>query len=154
MKAFVQLKFGKTLPRRRLSPFPFAGLPVVASDTALDHFVAPLIARHDEGSEVAAAEAKGAESHHNENLQRQLVHDLVLAILYRQATGKRAKALDLDQITRLAGANSLSAFGQLGSGQWRVTQNVGSVASRPSLNSANGRDIVARQKIISKTNSI
>ena len=40
---------------RRLTPFPFAGVPVVAGDAALDHFVAPLIARHDEGSEVAAA---------------------------------------------------------------------------------------------------
>jgi hypothetical protein len=41
----------------RLSPFPFASLPVVASGAALDHFVAPLIARHDEGSEIAAAKA-------------------------------------------------------------------------------------------------
>jgi hypothetical protein len=36
------------LPRlrffRRLSPFPFASLPVVAGDTALDHFVAPTVA--------------------------------------------------------------------------------------------------------------
>jgi hypothetical protein len=36
-------------PAWRLSPFPFAGLPVVAGDTALDHFVPPLITRHDEG---------------------------------------------------------------------------------------------------------
>jgi hypothetical protein len=39
---------------RRLSPFPFAALPVVASDAAPDHFVAPLIARHDEGSSLIA----------------------------------------------------------------------------------------------------
>jgi hypothetical protein len=44
---------------------PCAGLPVVTSGAAPDHFVAPLIARHDEGSEVAAAETKGAEPHHN-----------------------------------------------------------------------------------------
>src|SRR4029077_11421117 len=54
---------------RRLSPFPFAGLPVVTGDTALDHFVAPPIAGHDEGSEIAAAEAKGAERNHNAELQ-------------------------------------------------------------------------------------
>src|SRR6516162_7615290 len=54
---------------RRLSPFPFAGVPVVASDAPLDHFVAPLIARHDEGSEVAAAIAKRAERHHKDDLQ-------------------------------------------------------------------------------------
>ena len=35
------------------SPFPFACLFVVASDTALDHFVAEPIARHDEGSDAA-----------------------------------------------------------------------------------------------------
>jgi hypothetical protein len=45
---------------RRLSPFPFAGLPVVAGDTALDHFVTPLVACRDKGGEVAAAEAKSA----------------------------------------------------------------------------------------------
>ena len=54
---------------RRLSPFPFAGLPVVAGDMALDHFVASLIARHDEGSEVAAAEAKRCERHHYKDLR-------------------------------------------------------------------------------------
>ena len=53
---------------RRLSPFPFARVPVVAGDMALDHFVAPLIARHDEGSEVAAAEAKRGERHHYKDL--------------------------------------------------------------------------------------
>jgi hypothetical protein len=41
---------------------------------ALDHFVAPLIARHDEGSEVAAAEAKRGERHHYKDLQGQLAH--------------------------------------------------------------------------------
>jgi hypothetical protein len=42
-------------------PFPFAGLPVIAGDAALNHFIAPLIARHDEGSEVAGAEAERAD---------------------------------------------------------------------------------------------
>jgi hypothetical protein len=59
----------------RLSPFPFAGVPIVAGDAALDHFIAPLIACDDECGEIPAAEANGAESDHNENLQRQLVHD-------------------------------------------------------------------------------
>src|SRR6516162_1561259 len=34
---------------RPLSPFPFAGLPVVAVVPRLDHFVAPFGACHDEG---------------------------------------------------------------------------------------------------------
>src|SRR6516164_4971584 len=49
---FVILKY------RRRAPFPFAGAPIEAGDAALDHFVAPLVARHDEGGQVAAAEAK------------------------------------------------------------------------------------------------
>src|SRR4029077_19074277 len=57
---------------RRRSPFPFAGLPVVAGDTALDHFIAPLIARHDERGEVAAAKAKPAKSDHDDDLQQHL----------------------------------------------------------------------------------
>jgi hypothetical protein len=57
-------------PTWRLSPFPFAGRPVVAGDAALDHFVAPLIACHDEGSEVAAAEAKRAKCNHDDELQQ------------------------------------------------------------------------------------
>ena len=56
------------------SPFPFAGLFVVASDTALDHFVAEPVARHDEGDEVAAAEAKRAERNHNAKLEYQFAH--------------------------------------------------------------------------------
>jgi hypothetical protein len=38
----------------------------LTGNAALDHFVAPPIARHDEGSEVTAAEAKRAERHHND----------------------------------------------------------------------------------------
>src|SRR6516165_1562014 len=53
---------------RRLSPFKFAGLPVVVGATALDHFVAEPIARHDECNEVAAAKAKRAERPHNAEL--------------------------------------------------------------------------------------
>ena len=41
-----------------LSPFPLAGPLVVVGKTALDHIAAPLIARHDECNEVAAAEKK------------------------------------------------------------------------------------------------
>jgi hypothetical protein len=42
---------------------------------ALDHLVAPVVARDDEGSEVAAAEAKRGERHHYDDLQHQLAHD-------------------------------------------------------------------------------
>src|SRR5262245_7132098 len=62
-------KAGLVAPSCLLSPFPLAGLLVVVGKTALNHFVAPLIARHDEGSETAAAEAKRAERHHNAELQ-------------------------------------------------------------------------------------
>jgi hypothetical protein len=58
---------------RRLSPFPFAGLPVVTGDTALDHFVAPAVACDDKGDQVATAEAKRAERCHDDELQ-QLTH--------------------------------------------------------------------------------
>jgi hypothetical protein len=60
----------------RLSPLPFASLPVVASGAALDHLVAPLIARHDEGSKIATAEANRAERDHDDDLRQQLAHDL------------------------------------------------------------------------------
>src|SRR5215469_6470731 len=60
---------------RRFSPFPFAGLLVVASEAALDHFFAVSIARHDECKKAATAEAKHAERYHNDGLQRQLAHD-------------------------------------------------------------------------------
>jgi hypothetical protein len=53
---------------RQLSPFPFAGVPVVAGDAALDLFVAPFVARHDEGREIAAAKAKRAERRHDDEL--------------------------------------------------------------------------------------
>ena len=52
----------------RLSPFPFAGLPVVAGDTALDHFVAIFVARHDKRSEIAEAKAKRAKRDHDDEL--------------------------------------------------------------------------------------
>jgi hypothetical protein len=58
---------------RRLPPFPFAGLPVVAGDAALDHFVAPAVASDDESGQVATAEAKPAERRHDDELQ-QLTH--------------------------------------------------------------------------------
>jgi hypothetical protein len=53
--------------------FPFAGLPVVAGDSALDHFVAEAVARNEEGDAVAAAKAKRAERRHDDELQ-QLTH--------------------------------------------------------------------------------
>ena len=58
-----------------LSPFPFAGVPVVAGETALDHFVAPAVARDDGGCQVPDAKAKRAKRHHNDDLQPQLAHD-------------------------------------------------------------------------------
>jgi hypothetical protein len=61
----------------RLSPFPFAGVPVVAGDAALDHFVTPPVPRHEEGSKVAAAEAKPTKGDHDDELQ-QLTHGSVL----------------------------------------------------------------------------
>jgi hypothetical protein len=57
----------------RLSPFPFAGLLIVASDTALGHFVAVFVARHDKCSENAATKAKRAERYDDDELQ-QLTH--------------------------------------------------------------------------------
>jgi len=59
---------GLVAPTCLLSPFPLAGPLVVVGKTALDHIAAPLIARHDEGSEIAAAEAKRAERRHNTEL--------------------------------------------------------------------------------------
>jgi hypothetical protein len=63
---------GQSISRffRLLSPFPFAGLPVVARDVALDHFVAPFVACHNERGEIAAAKAKRAKARHNDELQR------------------------------------------------------------------------------------
>ena len=55
-------------PTCLLSPFPLAGPLVVVGKTALNHVVAPLFARHDEGSETAAAEAKHAERRHKAEL--------------------------------------------------------------------------------------
>ena len=55
-------------------PFPHASLPVVASDTALDRFVAPVVACHDERDEIAAAEAKRAERNDNKYLKQQPAH--------------------------------------------------------------------------------
>ena len=48
---------------------------MVVGDATLNHFVAPLIAGHDEGGEVAAAEAKRAEPRHDYELQQQRAHD-------------------------------------------------------------------------------
>src|SRR6266700_403408 len=60
-----------------LAPFPFAGVPVVAGDAALNHFVAPFVACHDERGEIAAAKAKRAKGYHDDELQ-QLAHHSVL----------------------------------------------------------------------------
>jgi len=60
---------------RRLFPFPFAGLPVVAGHTALDHFVAPAVSLNNKRDAVAAAKADGPEHHHNADLQQQLTHE-------------------------------------------------------------------------------
>jgi hypothetical protein len=55
-------------PACLLSPFPLAGPLVVVGKTALDQIAALPIARHDEGSETAAAEAKRAECRHKTEL--------------------------------------------------------------------------------------
>jgi hypothetical protein len=45
----------------------------IASNTALDHFVAVFVACHNERNETAAAKAKRAERHNDDELQ-QLAH--------------------------------------------------------------------------------
>ena len=65
--------WGHSIRFWRLAPFPFAGLPIVASDAALDHFVAPFVARQDEANEIAAAKAKPAKGNHDNDLQQHLV---------------------------------------------------------------------------------
>jgi hypothetical protein len=44
-------------------------VPIVTGDAALDHFVAPLVARHDECGQVAEAKAKRGERRHDDELQ-------------------------------------------------------------------------------------
>jgi hypothetical protein len=39
---------------RRLAPFPFARLPIVAGNAALDHFVAPAIACNNESDQLSS----------------------------------------------------------------------------------------------------
>jgi hypothetical protein len=58
--------------------------------------VTPLTARHDEGSEIAAAEAKRAERHHNDDLQQQLTHD----VLNRQTPRYYASVLEAPATSR------------------------------------------------------
>ena|SRR6516164_10358874 len=82
-----------------LSPFPLASQLVVVGNTALDHFAAPLIARHDEGSEAAAAEAKPAESHHDNELQ-QLAHRSSSGNLAIFAAIRRASSRGLFPVLR------------------------------------------------------
>src|ERR1700720_2877704 len=60
--------WGRSISFWRLAPFPFAALPVVASDAALDHFVAPFVAGHDERGEIAAAKTKPAKGNHDDHL--------------------------------------------------------------------------------------
>jgi hypothetical protein len=57
----------------RFAPLPFAGLPIVAGDTTLYHFVAPLVSYHDERDEIAAAKANRAKTRHDHEL-RYLTH--------------------------------------------------------------------------------
>ena len=61
----IQRRGGTTFPSR----------PVVAGDTALDHFVAPPIACHDERGETAAAKTESAKGYHDDELQK-LTHTL------------------------------------------------------------------------------
>jgi serine/threonine protein kinase HipA of HipAB toxin-antitoxin module len=53
---------------------PICRLLIVASDTALDHFVAVFVACHDERNDRAAAKAKRAERHHDDELQQLIPH--------------------------------------------------------------------------------
>jgi putative membrane protein len=71
---FGSLHFPRLRFLWRLPPFPFAGLLIVASGTALDHFVAVFVACHDERNETAAAKAKPAKSDHDDNLQQFITH--------------------------------------------------------------------------------
>ena len=73
---YIAVLNGRTDERAELNaraepaaPIPFAGLPVVAGDAALDHFVAPMVACDNEAREVAAAEAKRTERHDDDELQ-------------------------------------------------------------------------------------
>jgi hypothetical protein len=77
---------------RRFPPFPFAGPRVVAGDTALNHFIAPFVARHDERGENTAAKAKRAERHEDDELQP-LTHRSNLASLAIFAVIRRASSL-------------------------------------------------------------
>jgi hypothetical protein len=49
-------------------------LLIVASDTALDHFVTVFVACPDERNEIAAAKAKRASPHHDDELQQFITH--------------------------------------------------------------------------------
>jgi hypothetical protein len=76
-------------------------VPVVAGDAALDHFVTPPIARHDERGEIAAAEAKRAERNHNDDLQQQLTRSLAAGDdLSEQLKGGAIKFLKLHLLDR------------------------------------------------------
>ncbi len=79
----------------RLPPLPFAGLPVVASDPAFDHFVAPFVACPNECDEKPAAEAKRAEAHYDDEL-RQLTH---CPASMRIGSGKREPYKKAPQLT-------------------------------------------------------
>ena len=58
----------------------------IAKLSAAGRVRSPLIARHDEGSEVAAAEAKRAERNHNENLAAARSWSVTLSLASNDAT--------------------------------------------------------------------
>ena len=71
---------------RQLSPFPIAGLRVVAGGAALYHFVVKSGARHDERGEIATGKAGCAGGEHDDKFQQRLTH---CSVLIQQGGGKR-----------------------------------------------------------------
>src|SRR6516162_1346355 len=75
-----------------------SGLPAVAGDAALDHFVAPAVACDDEAGQVATAETKLAKGDHDDELQ-QLTHRTSSGSFAIFAAIRRASSLCLRSAT-------------------------------------------------------
>jgi hypothetical protein len=77
-------------------PFPFAGLLIVTSNTAPNHFTAAFVARHDSRSENTAAKAKCSGGHDDDEFQQQIIYrtssgSLAMLAAIRRAFVARAK---------------------------------------------------------------